>query len=68
MTIEQMKQSCEIFIRSGLHNESLEADHDVICGPYMGTIREKVSSEDILALEKLGWHESDEYDCFAHFV
>lgn len=68
MTIQQMQQSCEIFIRSGLDNEFFEADHDVIFGPSMETLREKVSPADIMALELLGWYDSSEYDCFAHYV
>lgn len=55
-------------MRSGLDNEFFEADHDVIFGPHIDIISEKVSPEDILALQELGWHDSEEYDCFVHFV
>ncbi len=44
------------------------ADHDIIYLPYIGSIAEKATEEDIMDLIRLGVHNSSEYDCLCKFV
>ena len=43
------------------------ASHDIIFGSTAFT-PEGMSAEDVAKLDELGWHWSDEYDCWCHFV
>ena len=46
-------------------NGNISAEHDTL---YAGPSPADVSEADAVVLDGLGWHPSDEYDCFYAFV
>lgn len=68
MQIKDLTEFVQIMERSGLGDEYLQSDHDVIYGPSLRDIQFNVSREDLAKLIELGWKESDEYDCLSHYL
>lgn len=60
-------EGLQIFDRIMPYDEyaGFAAEHDVV---YAGPHPEIVSDEDKAKLEELGWHPSEEFDCFYHFT
>jgi hypothetical protein len=56
----------QIFMKHGYETIG-GAEHDIIWGPPF-SINAKLSSDDRIALEDAGWHESSDGDCWAKFV
>lgn len=47
----------------------VNAEHDVLyCGPSLTDLEGKLTEEDRKELERLGWHEDSEGECWAIFV
>ncbi len=59
----EVARALEIFQK--YDNDFLETDHEIMYGISIDT---DLSEEDRKELEKLGWFESDEYDCWACFT
>jgi len=68
MQIKNMIESAQILTDAGLGHHFLNSDHDIIYGPGVHHIDEKVSKKDQERLETLGWHRDDESECIAHFT
>lgn len=65
-TYNQIIEGCKIFA-SHLGEDDLigGAEHDVIFGAPSDI---ELSDEEVKSLENLGWHLSEEYDCWIHFA
>lgn len=66
MTLEQLRRGAEIFQKYVKKDESIDgADHDVI---FFGSRDLPITDEDRKELDALGFHESDQYDCWIHYA
>lgn len=64
MSIKDLKEACEIFIRSDMGDEWIDTDHDIIYAVAEDVVREKVNTTDLGRLTELGWFFQD--DCMVH--
>lgn len=66
MTLANLKRAIEIVARYVGDDETLPgAEHDVI---FLASKRLALSDEDRAELIRLGFHLSDEYDCWCAYV
>jgi len=58
-----------LLILNRLHNsdQSYAAEHDIF---YANTLEEMpgITEENVIELNRLGWHFNRQYNCFAHFI
>ena len=61
---EEITQAFAIFTRYE-HEHGVDAQHDII---YAGPDPDVMSPEDRAAVEALGWHPEEEYECWGMFT
>jgi len=59
----QISEAMKIFIKH--EDDFLEADHDILYGPRLDT---HFTNEERKQLTNLGWHKSEEHDCWIKFL
>jgi hypothetical protein len=67
MLIEEMKETCDIFLRNKVGDWFSGANHDIIHGPDYDLTKRNCSPKDFKRLEELGWFKGD-YDTLDHVM